>query len=95
MKTSRCYACGKAQEPSALRPFGHAEDGAVRSWVCDECESPRPQPVESVSGGPALSWGTVTAAERLAYQGFGWSADHVMRRALEALERSNREEVVG
>lgn len=95
MKSIRCFACGKPQAPSNLRPFGHAGDGTVRSWVCDDCESSRPQPADVLKGGPALSWGTVATAERLAYHGFGWSADHVMRRALEALERSNREEVVG
>lgn len=95
MKTSRCYACGKAQQASALRPFGHAEDGTIRSWVCEDCESARPHAVETLRGGPALSWGTVAAAERLAYQGLGWSADHVIRKGLEALERSHREEVLG
>ena len=36
---------------------------------------------------PSITWATIARAERLAHQGAGWSADHVLRQALHALER--------
>jgi hypothetical protein len=48
----------------------------------------RPPPPERIdSRRTALAWTTIARAERLAQLGAGWSADHVMRRALACLER--------
>jgi hypothetical protein len=40
---------------------------------------------------PAVAWSTIARAERLAHLGVGWSADHVLRLALHALERERLE----
>ena len=40
---------------------------------------------------PAVTWTTLARAERLAHQGAGWTADQVMRRALDMLERAHLE----
>lgn len=48
------------------------------------------QPVELLDARdvrPHIAWSTLARAERLAHQGHGWSADHVLRLALHALER--------
>ena len=52
------------------------------------------QPVELLDARdvrPHIAWSTLARAERLAHQGHGWSADHVLRRALHALERERLE----
>ena len=36
---------------------------------------------------PAVAWSTIARAERLARAGVGWSAGHVLRLAVHALER--------
>ena len=36
---------------------------------------------------PAVAWSTIARAECLDRAGVGWSADHVLRLALHALER--------
>jgi hypothetical protein len=41
-----------------------------------------------LDGRPALAWTTLARAERLAYRGLGWSADHVMRKALNLFEQA-------
>ena len=53
-----------------------------------------PAPVELLDARdvkPAVSWSTLARAERLAHQGAGWTVDHVLRRALNALEREHLE----
>ena len=56
--------------------------------------TPHPQPVEQLDARdvrPAVTWTTLARAERLAHQGAGWTADQVMRRALDMLERAHLE----
>ena len=43
--------------------------------------------VELLDGRPALTWTTLSRAEKLAHAGAGWSVDHVVRKALAMLER--------
>ena len=49
---------------------------------------------ERVSGSPALTWTTLSRAERIRYDGRFWSVDEVVRKALALLEREvySREE---
>lgn len=83
--THQCFACGAHRHETDMQPFGHDEHFGVVSWVCKECRDDR-----VIAGArPHLQWATVARAERLAATGLGWSADHVMRKALDALEHEH------
>ena len=38
---------------------------------------------------PTIAWTTIARAERLAHAGLGWTADQVLRRALDILEQKH------
>lgn len=81
---ARCVACGVRRHKRDMRPYGRDEHHTVVSWVCKECRDDR-----VIAGArPHLQWATVARAERLATTGLGWSADHVMRKALDLLEQA-------
>lgn len=90
--THDCYACGATRPEADMRAFGHDEHLGVVSWVCVECEQPARKVISGqpkrvlVHGRPALSFKTLATAERLVREGYGWSADQVMRKALTLLE---------
>ena len=82
----RCIGCGREREARLMRPFAVDKFARPTSWVCSACAGP-----ERLHGAAALAWTTVARAERLAVAGAGWSADHVMRRALDLLEVARAE----
>jgi len=82
----RCISCGREREARLMRPFAVDKFARPTSWVCASCAGP-----ERVYGKPHLAWTTVARAERLAAAGAGWSADQVMRRALDLLEVARAE----
>lgn len=90
--THQCTACGATRVESDMRAVGFDEHRGPVTWACVECVPPtrkvlrsQPEKVRIPNGKPALSFKTVAAAEQLAREGYGWTADHVMRKGLELL----------
>lgn len=93
MKGTKCYACGTTKASVYLRVFGKAPDGTPRSWICDDCDrlhtyTKPAQPDTRVPGRAAVKVTTILRAERLAAAGHGWTADQVLRNALDMLEHA-------
>lgn len=97
--THTCFACGCEKAESYMQPFGFDEHLGVVSWVCQVC-GPRERAVLSgqpakviIPGRAALSFQTLTLADQLVREGYGWTADDVMRKALQAYQRLGGKEV--
>ena len=85
----RLFAPGSAHLPRVRRQLDrrrhHHRAGA--SMIRRRCYAQ----LDARGEKPAIAWSTIARAERLARQGAGWSADHVLRRALHAPERERLE----
>lgn len=93
MNSTKCYACGSTTARMYLRPFGRTVDGRVKSWVCDDCDRGHALTKSSPSaprivGKAPIKFTTVLRAERLVAAGHGWTADEVLRNALDLLEQA-------
>lgn len=93
MKGTKCISCGNARASIYLRVYGNAPDGAPRAWICDMCDKRKPltsasRPTPRMVGKAPIKFTTVLRAEQFVAAGFGWTADEVLRNALDMIEHS-------
>lgn len=94
----KCCACGDEKARVYVAVYGRGRRGLPQSWVCEDCDRGRALTSASpstptITGKAPIKFTTVLRAERLAAAGHGWTADEVLRAALDLLE--SRQAVVG